>query len=324
MQRDGANVNSFAAEPNPRAAARVLVDEVACKLASNQGDSQRLFHGRGKTWPALEFITVDLFSPVLLITLFRKPTAAWLAALTNDLQQFCDRGNFDCIAVQRRYGKNVSLTIEKGALPAQLYAQENGLRYQMSLRDTQNIGFFLDMQPGRQWLREQAKHKKILNLFAYSCSLSVAALAGSARQVVNIDMSSAALGVGRANHLLNYSAQTVAENVVFKDFQIMRSSGWIAKRGPFDIVVIDPPSYQPGSFIAAKDYPRLIKRLPRFVTEGSLILSCLNARNLSADFLLQSYADNFPAATFLHRLENSADFPDVDEEQSLKLMLFRA
>ncbi len=301
-----------------------LVTAVASGLARNQGDSQRLFHGRGKTWPGLEFVTVDLFSPVLLLTLFREPDAAWLAALINDLQQFSAKKNFDCIALQRRIGKRVSLTIEKGALPAALYAQENELRCQLSLGDRQNIGFFLDMQPGRQWLRERAKGKKVLNLFAYTCSLSLAAVAGGARQVVNIDMSSATLGAGRANHLLNFPARTVADKTVFKDFEIMRSIGWIAKRGPFDIVVIDPPSYQPGSFIAAKDYPRLIRRLPRLVEEGSLILACLNARNLSPDFLLQSFADNFPAATFVQRLENSTDFPDVDEQQSLKLMLFRA
>ncbi len=323
MQRSDANVIPFAHEQDIATSLRALIDAVARRLATNQGASQRLFHGRGKTYPGLEFVTVDLFSPVLLVTLFREPTPEWLAGLINALQQFSRKESFNCIAVQRRQGKDISLTMAWGELPAQFYAQESGLRYQMSLDGTQNIGFFLDMQPGRQWLYENARDKKILNLFAYSCSFSVAALAGNALQVVNIDMSSRALATGRVNHLLNFPAQTVAAKAVFRDFEIMRSIAWIAKRGPFDIVVIDPPSYQPGSFVAAKDYVRLIKRLPRFVKEGSLILSCLNARNLAPDFLLQRYAKNFPAATFVKRLENSADFPDIDDEQSLKLMLFR-
>ncbi len=88
-------------------------------------------------------------------------------------------------------------------------------------------------------------------------------------------------------------------------------------------MIIDPPSYQPGSFVAAKDYPRLIKRLPRLVKEGSLILACLNARNLPPAFLLENFEENFPAARIVTRLENSLDFPDIDPNQSLKLMLFR-
>ncbi|MGI9285002.1 MAG: class I SAM-dependent methyltransferase [Pseudomonadales bacterium] len=316
-------MNSFAGNQDLLPSLRHLVDAVTRRLAANQGASQRLFHGRGKTYPGSEFVTIDLFSPVLLITLFREPPSDWLAKLTGALHQLAGKQSFDCIVVQRRHGKNVSLDIVLGELPAQLCAKEDELRYQITLGDTQNIGFFLDMKPGRQWLCEQAKDKTVLNLFAYTCSFSVVALAGGARQVTNIDMSSAALATGRSNHLLNFPAQAVAEKVMFRDFEILRSIGWIAKRAPFDIVIIDPPSYQPGSFVAAKDYPRLIKRLPRLVKPGSLILACLNARNLEPEFLLQSFARNFPAAKFVQRLSNSADFPDVDLEQSLKLMLFR-
>ncbi|MGI9294630.1 MAG: class I SAM-dependent methyltransferase [Pseudomonadales bacterium] len=316
-------MNPFAGKQDLPTPLQDILDAVALKLATNQGASQRLFHGRGQTYPGLEFITIDLFAPVLLVTLYREPTANWLDELVERLGQLADGEIFDCIAVQRRDGKNVSLTIAHGELPTRLYAKEDELCYQITLGETQNIGFFLDMQPGRDWLRAQARDKKILNLFAYTCSFSVAALAGGARQVINIDMSRTALATGRSNHLLNFPAQTVADKVIFRDFEILRSIGWLAKRSPFDILVIDPPSYQPGSFIAAKDYPRLIKRMPRLVKPGSLILACLNARNLQPEFLLQSFAQNFPAAKFVQRLTNSADFPDVDAEQSLKLMLFR-
>lgn len=316
-------MNPFAGNQDLLPPLRDLVDAVARRLAASQGASQRLFHGRGKTYPDLEFITIDLFAPVLLVTLFRELASDWLAELVAALQQLSGKQSFDCIAVQRRHGKNVSLDIVLGELPAQLYAKEDGLRYQITLGDTQNIGFFLDMQPGRQWLREHAKEKTVLNLFAYTCSFSVSALAGQAQQVINIDMSSTALATGRANHLLNFPTQKVTDKVAFRDFEILRSIGWIAKRAPFDIAIIDPPSYQPGSFIAAKDYPRLIRRLRRLVKEGSLVLACLNARNLPPAFLLESFAENFAAAKFVARLDNSADFPDLNDEQSLKLMLFR-
>lgn len=45
--------------------------------------------------------------------------------------------------------------------------------------------------------------RKVLNLFAYTCAFSVAALKGGADEVVNMDMSKGALAIGKQNHLLN-------------------------------------------------------------------------------------------------------------------------
>ena len=49
------------------------------------------------------------------------------------------------------------------------------------------------MRYGRRWVRQQAAGKRVLNLFAYTCGFSVAAIAGGAQQVVNLDMAKAAL-----------------------------------------------------------------------------------------------------------------------------------
>ncbi len=79
-----------------------------------------------------------------------------------------------------------------------------GLRYQLELGKAQNTGLFLDMRHGRDWLRRHAAGKRVLNLFAYTCAFSVAALAGGAERVVNVDMQSRALSRGR--HRLNRRA----------------------------------------------------------------------------------------------------------------------
>ena len=64
------------------------------------------------------------------------------------------------------------------------------------------------MKPGRDWLLQNAAGKRVLNLFAYTCSLSVAAIHGGAEEVINLDMASAALATGRKNHQLNFDTQT--------------------------------------------------------------------------------------------------------------------
>ena len=65
---------------------------------------------------------------------------------------------------------------------------ENGLRFRLDLGRNQNTGLFLDMRLGRRWVQEQAAGRRVLNLFAYTCGFSVAAIAGGASQVVNLDM----------------------------------------------------------------------------------------------------------------------------------------
>jgi 23S rRNA (cytosine1962-C5)-methyltransferase len=89
------------------------------------------------------------------------------------------------------------------------------------------------------------------------------------------------------------------------------------------LVIIDPPSYQKGSFIAEKDYAKVIRRLPELMPEGGLVLACLNAPELSEGFLKQQFNEQCPQAVFIERLQPHADFPDVDPEQQLKLLFYK-
>ncbi len=156
-------------------------------------------------------------------------------------------------------------------------------------------------------------------MFAYTCGFSVAALQGGADEVVNMDMSKGALGIGKQNHLLNgFSA-----GARFLGHDIFKSWGKLKKLGPYDIVVADPPSNQKGSFVATKDYVRLIRRLPELLAENGEVLLCLNAPELDTAFLRQQVAEAAPALEYIERLANPLAFMDVSEEKSLKVLRYR-
>lgn len=291
------------------------------KLVSPQEqiNSYRIFHGRGHCFPGLEFVTIDFFQPVVLVTLFAEPPAAWmddfkLAVLPN-LQSFVD-----AVILQRRYLSGAPSEILHGGLSDEIYARRGNLRFNLHLAQQQNSGFFLDMEPGRQWLEQHAGGKRILNLFAYTCAFSVVAVAAGAEKVVNVDMSSAALNLGRANHQLNNLEKQRSE---FLAEDILKSWSRIKKPGPYDMVIIDPPSYQKGSFVAEKDYGKVIRRLPELMPAGGLVLACLNAPELDEDFLKQQFSLQCPSAVFIERIKPHADFPDVNPNQQLKLLVFR-
>lgn len=287
--------------------------------ASTTVDSFRLFHGRGKTTPDLEFLCIDFFQPILLLTCYQEPPSQWIDDFLQQAESHF-MPHIQAVLVQHRHVTGAPSQVVWGQLPDKVYAQRGNLRFNLNLGQQQNTGFFLDMEPGRQWLEEVAPGTRLLNLFAYTCAFSVVAIAAGAERVVNVDMSSRALQIGRDNHMLNQLDKRAAE---FLAENILKSWGRIKRRGPYDVVILDPPSYQPGSFVAQKDYARLVRRLPELMPQGGLVLACLNAPELTTEFLLDIFTRECPDCVYQQRLAPSADFPDINPEQQLKLLVFR-
>jgi 23S rRNA (cytosine1962-C5)-methyltransferase len=197
---------------------------------------------------------------------------------------------------------------------------EHGLKYQLDIGRNQNFGLFLDMRNGRQWVQDNAKGKNVLNLFAYTCGFSVAAIAGGARQCLNVDMSRGSLNKGRDNHRLN---EHDMRSVNFLGYDIFKSWGKIKKGGPYELVIIDPPSFQKGSFALTKDYKKILRRLPELLTEGGEVIACVNSPAVSPNFLIETMAEEAPNVEFIERLDNPPEFVDVDLDSSLKVLKFR-
>lgn len=296
------------------------IESLQQRLQAHQAiDSYRLLHGRGRCFEGLEFVNVDFFQPVLLLVFYKEPPEKWLDQLVGYLHNRLSE-QLSCVLVQRRYLVNAPSEIVLGEFPEQVFARRGDLLFNLHLNAQQNSGFFLDMESGRQWIEKNVSGKRVLNLFAYTCAFSVVAVAAGAEKVVNVDMSSPALNLGRANHQLNClpkdKTEFVAEN-------ILKSWSRVKKPGPYDVVIIDPPSYQKGSFIAEKDYAKVIRRLPELMPQGGLVMACLNAPELSDEFLKNQFTEHLPGAEFIERLPSHSDFPDINPEQQLKLLVYR-
>lgn len=295
----------------------------------SNADSCRLFHGRGCCFPGFEQVALDWFSPVVLLTLFKASDPAWEQSLLAELQQVLqvavDDGDISpqavgAVLVQRRYLVDSPTEVLQGALPDSVFARRGELRFALKLGNNQNTGFFLDMEPGRQWLESFVAGRNLLNLFSYTCAFSVVGQAAGARSVVNVDMSRGALSQGRDNHRLNGLS---TDSVRFLGENILKSWSRIRKPGPYDVAVIDPPSFQRGSFVAQKDYIKVLRRIPELMTAGADILVCLNAPELGEAFITEKMSEACPSCQLVGRLEPHVDFPDVDPDQQLKLFHFR-
>jgi len=279
--------------------------------------AQRLFHGRGHAYEGLEHVTVDWLPPVALITLHESESLSEVETLANlllDLSPVCTS-----VQLQHRHLQSGPIDVIKGDSVTRFPVLEGDLKYHLSLGRARNTGLFLDMKLGRRWVQSNSQNLRVLNLFAYTCGFSVAAVAGGADLVVNVDMSSAALEVGRENHRLN---QQPLGKVRFEKLDIFKSFGRLAKRGPFDLLICDPPTFQKGSVDIARDYPKIMQRLDQFMAPESTVVLCLNAPNLSRDFLTDHMKELAPEYTLSGELEPPDVFVEV-ENRGLKMLVFK-
>jgi len=291
---------------------QALLDAIAA-MAELPQDARRVFHGRGGLDPGCERLALDAYPPMLLLTSF-KPLAE--EALSQVAEAIGGRWPW----IYQCRGEGAETRLMAGTVPEPHVVTEAGTRYVVHLLRGQNHGLFLDMAEGRRWVREHVKPgAKVLNLFAYTCAFSVVALQAGAAEVVNVDMASGALAIGRTNHELN----GVKAGVKFLAHDIFNSWGKLTRSGPYDIVICDPPSFQKGSFVATKDYARLARRLPALLAPGGQALLCLNAPELGVDFLRGAVAESAPELEFMGRVANPAAFGDVSEDRALKVLAYR-
>ena len=297
-----------------------IIEVIKEKLFPSCNDARRLFHGRGWTYEGLNFINIDAFPPLVLITLYQEPEEQWLADLVHAIISLLkEQGQVQGLMIQRRHLQGAPRQMLWGVKPEGLVITENGLHYEVRLSEAQNNGFFLDMILGREWVRQNAEGKHVLNLFAYSCSFSVAALAGGARSVINVDMNRRILEQGRNNHRLNNLNLKAVE---FFAHNIFKSWGKLKRKGPYDLLILDPPYFQKGSFSMEKDYAKLIRRIPELLRPRGLILATLNSPSKESQDLIDLFTENCSACVLRERLPNPPDFPEKFPERNLKVMQF--
>ncbi|MBL0919745.1 MAG: class I SAM-dependent methyltransferase [Hydrogenophaga sp.] len=300
---------------------QALLDAIA--RIEPTGDARRLFHGRGGLHPGCEHWALDAFPPVFLLTSFQPVPDDALSRVHDALaRRWADVAPDEPLnwAFQCRHEGRVDTRLMAGAVPEPHVVTERGARYRVHVMRGQNHGLFLDMAEGRQWVREHARGHKVLNLFAYTGAFSVVALQGGARQVVNVDMSAGAMAIGQQNHALNH----LGNGASFLAHDIFKTWGRITRSGPYGLVIVDPPSYQKGSFVATKDYTRLMRRLPDLLMPGGRVLLCLNAPELGPSFLQDQMHEAAPELVFEQRLPNPATFADAAPERALKALVYRA
>lgn len=298
-----------------------LLNYLQIPKANQLAEAQRIFHGRGHAYKNLNHITIDWIQPLLLITLFAPIIQKDLECLAKELKQKF----FLCksIQVQHRYQATWLVECIYGKSINQLEITENKLRYKLKIKSGENTGLFLDMKNGREWVQKNSEHRRVLNLFSYTCGFSIAATAGCAKSVYNIDMRSTFLQTGRENHRLNNHS---LESIRFEKLNIFKSFGRIKKHAPYDLIICDPPTFQKGSVDLTRDYPKLVRRLVDFTSDDAYLFLCINTPHIGSftgkEFLLDTVEKNAPNLTLVDEIKSPTVYKDT-QDKGTKILIFK-
>ena len=235
-----------------------------------------------------------------------EPEASWLY-----VQEYAAPSEIELDAVRRRRGEAMSrLTEITGIAPDHIrvrvrrrtkrgeqynkvddqasyhLVQEGGLRFRVNFDDYLDTGLFLDHRLTRQRLRAAANGKRFLNLFAYTGTATVYAVAGGASASTTVDLSNTYLDWAQRNLSLN--------RLTGPQHQFIQADcrEWLERAsreaGRYDLVFLDPPTFSnskrmEGVLDIERDHVSLIDACMRWLVPGGLVVFSTNAQRFRMD-----------------------------------------
>jgi len=291
-------------------------------------DCFRLFHGAVEGRPGL---TVDRYGATVLVQTFREPLADDELAAIRELHAlpvfYNHRGP------EPRFDPSPAAQVEGTGL-------EVGLKYALRPRHRgKDPWLFLDFRAGRRWVKDNAGGARVLNLFAYTCGIGIAAAAGGAAEVWNVDFAGSALSVGQRSAALNGIDEEVFKTLRADVIPTMRQLAGLPIKGrgrrrqymkfeprQFDLIVLDPPTWAKSPFGAVdpvRDYSSLLKPCVLACEPGGRILATNHVSTVNLEpwleTLRRSVSKSGRALEALEVILPETDFPSPDNNPPMKM-----
>jgi 23S rRNA G2069 N7-methylase RlmK/C1962 C5-methylase RlmI len=161
--------------------------------------------------------------------------------------------------------------------------KEGDLAFEVNLSDYLDTGLFLDHRTTRTLVRAEADGKRLLNVFCYTGSFSVAAAAGGASTTTSVDLSNTYLDWTRTNLARNGFKDAGRHRTVRDEARAFLEHR--ARRGaePFDLVVCDPPTFSRSArsetpWDVDRDHAALLELVARNLAPGGVVYFSTNFR----------------------------------------------
>ena len=197
---------------------------------------------------------------------------------------------------------------------------ENGVLYQVFMKDGLMTGIFLDQHEVRGSLVDGlAMGKSLLNMFSYTAAFSVAAAMGGASQTTSVDLAKRSRELSQAHFQANGISTDEHRFIVMDVFEYFK---YAKRKGlTYDVIVLDPPSFarnKKQTFSVVKDYHKLISQSLEILNSGGIIIASTNAANVSRQKFTEQIDKGFAGRSYqiLNKYGLPADFAYNKKDES--------
>ncbi|TBR38816.1 MULTISPECIES: bifunctional 23S rRNA (guanine(2069)-N(7))-methyltransferase RlmK/23S rRNA (guanine(2445)-N(2))-methyltransferase RlmL [Dyella] len=160
--------------------------------------------------------------------------------------------------------------------------EEGGLNFLVNLTDYLDTGLFIDHRLVRARLRELAKDRRFLNLFAYTATASVYAAAGGARDTTSVDLSGTYLDWASRNLALNGFSGAKHRLMQADAMAFLQED-----RERYGVIYVDPPTFsnskRADDFDVQRDHVRMLKACGERLAGDGVIVFSNNFRRFELD-----------------------------------------
>ena len=248
--------------------------------AFERNQAVRIFHGPGEGAGELKHLLIERFADTAWVT-EREAEQSAGASVRAEIGQFLgSRGLKGGVWLPRpKQGVPGEPEVFFGEVaPGEFEIDEEGLKFGIRLLGSKHPGLFLDHLPLRRWLRQNCRGLKVLNTFAYTGSLSVAAGVGGAEHVTTLDLSKPTIRWAESNWARNELEASRARLISGDVFE------WLPRlkreKQLYDCVILDPPSFSrgvKGTFSTSKDLEKLHSLAIALVAPGGYLVTSINS-----------------------------------------------
>jgi len=254
----------------------------ASRFDTRHESALRLFNGFYEGCPSL---AIDLYATTAVIHNYADPDSAGEPLVAAALEVLAEQLPWvRTIMVKTRNSplldQRNGVIVKGDTLTRKI--KEHGVWYAVDLQLNRDAGFYLDTSELRRWLQQHMEGKTVLNTFAYTGSLGIAAMSGKATAVTQLDLSRNFLNQAKTSCSLN-GFPIDKKQFIAGDFWAI--AGRLRKAGNlFDCVILDPPFFAAGNrgtVDQENNCAALINKVRPLVKDGGYLITVNNALFLS-------------------------------------------
>ena len=298
--------------------------------------SCRVIFGEADFLPGL---IVDKFSDVLVVQSLALGIDRYERDAGGTSEESSGRGWYHGSAaftreVTRKLRKQEGMEPYKGFIgeefPTLVEIVENGVKYQVDVKDGQKTGFFLDQKYNRLAIQKLCRNARVLDCFTHTGSFALNAGYAGAKEVTGVDASQLAVDQATANAALN----GLSDSVKFICEDVFDLLPKLEEKGEkYDVVILDPPAFTKSRSSvknAVKGYREINLRAMKLVKDGGFLATCSCSHFMDYQLFTQTIGQ---AARNVHKrlrqVEYRTQAPDhpilwsADESYYLKFYIFQ-